>query len=361
MALLSNRHEQSIWAYAFGYFACYAPYSALTKLISQGKLPGMGRAVSGFELLPVTTVASMVAMFTFMTAMGWWEYAGRRVVLGVRVPFPGRWTLLSGLCTAAIIGTTTLSYTFGGISIVFMMLLMRGGVLVLAPLVDAVSRRKVRWFSWIALVLSLGALGAAFSETASYELTVLAAVDVVIYLTSYFVRLRFMSHLAKSSDPRASRRYFVEEQMVATPAIVLALALIALHGGGTIGAEVRRGFTDFWASGAVIGGLAVGLLSQGTGVFGALILLDGRENTFCVPVNRASSILAGLVASVGLTLAVGASAVPPTELAGAALVIAAIAVLAVPTMLAGRRKAQVHPVQIPGGEAALPKIVSDAR
>ena len=38
---------------------------------------------------------------------------------------------------------------------------MRGGMLVLAPIVDAISRRKVKWFSWVALALSLGALLAA--------------------------------------------------------------------------------------------------------------------------------------------------------------------------------------------------------
>ncbi|MCA9528119.1 MAG: hypothetical protein KC549_17655, partial [Myxococcales bacterium] len=79
------------------------------------------------------------------------------------IPFPGRWTFLSGLCTAGIIATTTLAYTFEGVSIVFMMLLMRGGLLVLAPIVDKVTGRRVRWFSWAALAMSMGALLVAFS------------------------------------------------------------------------------------------------------------------------------------------------------------------------------------------------------
>lgn len=48
------------------------------------------------------------------------------------------------------------------------------------------------------------------------------------------------------------------------------------------------------------GVIAIGVLSQGTGVFGALVLVDGRESAFCAPVNRASSVLAGLV-SLGPT------------------------------------------------------------
>ncbi len=44
--------------------------------------------------------------------------------------------VLSGLGTAIIIGTTTLAFTFTGVSILFALLLMRGGVLIIAPTVD---------------------------------------------------------------------------------------------------------------------------------------------------------------------------------------------------------------------------------
>jgi hypothetical protein len=334
-------HDLGIWGYALGYFLCYAPYSALTKIVSQGGIPGMRGGIPGFALLPVSTLASLAGMMVFITWMGWWKHAGRRDVLGLRVPAPGRWTSLSGLCSAAIIGTTTLSYTFGGVSIVFMMLLMRGGVLVIAPLVDAISKRRVRWASWASLSLSLGALLAAFSQSARYELTLVAAADVAVYLAAYFVRLRFMSHLAKSDDPAARYRYFVEEQMVATPAIVLTLAALAIVGQGGAMRDIRWGFTGFWSSGAVLAGLAIGLLSQGTGVFGGLILLDRRENTFCVPVNRASSVLAGLLATVAMSLFAGAPSIPASELAGAALLVAAMGVLAAPA-LRDRRRARAE-------------------
>lgn len=336
-------HELRIWAYAFGYFACYAPYSALTKAVTQGRVPGMSRAIGSFEILPLTTLTSFVGMFIFLTAMGWWKHATHSTVFGRSLPHPGPWTFLSGLCSAAIIATTTLSYALSGVSIVFMMLLMRGGVLVIAPIVDTVSRRKVRWNSWVALGLSLGALLAAVTERASYTLTVVAAIDVAIYLTSYFIRLRFMSHLAKSDDPEQATRYFVEEQMVATPAIVLFLALIALFAPGDSAHDVRRGFTDIAMTGGISSCVIVGLLSQGTGIFGGLILLDKRENTFCVPVNRASSILAGLVATASLTFFFGAKPAPRSELIGAGLIIVAVGVLAIPGILEKRRARALPP------------------
>jgi hypothetical protein len=320
--------DHRIWGFAFGYFACYAPYSALTKALSEGALPGLTHPIGGFELLPVSTITSLVCMAAFLTGMGWWKHAGTKTVLGVKVPFPGRWTFLSGLCTAAIIATTTLAYTFSGVSIVFMMLLMRGGLLIIAPIVDALSRRRVQWTSWCALGLSLAALFVASSQRASYELTVIAMIDVAVYLAAYVVRLRFMSHMAKSPDREASIRYFVEEQMVATPAIVLLLVVLAIVGRGAIMEETRRGFTDYWSSGGVMVGMLVGALSQGTGVFGGLILLDAREHSFCVPVNRASSVLAGVVASLALTRWGDAPPVPTSEYVSVSLIVLAIVILA---------------------------------
>jgi len=146
----------SIWLFAAGYFASYVPYSALTKAVSSGRIGGT--PISGGELLPASAIASLVGMFAFISAMGWWKHASTVQLGPLRLPRPGRYTLLSGICTAGIIATTTLAYTFDGVSIVFMMLLMRGGVLILAALVDRLAGRQVRWFSTVGLVLSIYAM-----------------------------------------------------------------------------------------------------------------------------------------------------------------------------------------------------------
>ncbi len=343
MGAASARTGLAIWGFAFGYFACYWPYSALAKAVTDGSYPGMEAGIPGVQLLPLTAMASLAGMFAFITAMRWWRHAGRRTVLGVSIPFPGRWTFMSGLCTAAIIPTTTLAYTFDGVSIVFMMLLMRGGVLIIAPIVDRVSRRRVSWFSWLGLGLSLGALVVSFAGKAGFAITVVAAVDVAIYLAAYFVRLRFMSRIAKSDDLDARTRYFVEEQMTATPVLVLSLGVMALIGSGGFMAAVRDGFTAIWGSGMVAEGLVIGLFSQGTGIFGSLILLDRRENTYCVPVNRSSSVLAGILATLSLTVLLGTKPPPWTEFAGAAMIVLAIVMLSLPALAAARRRATTGP------------------
>ena len=121
-----RRQDLGIWFFAFGYFATYVPYSALDKALAEGLLPGMRGGVSGFELLPCTVLATLVGMLVFLWITGWWRLTGTKAVLGLTLHLPTPWTFLSGLCTAAIIMTTTLAYTFPGVSIVFMMLLMRG-------------------------------------------------------------------------------------------------------------------------------------------------------------------------------------------------------------------------------------------
>ena len=299
----------------------------------------MKGGVPGFQLLPLSALASLIGMLVFITVMGWWRFAGTRVIAGRELPCPNRWTFSSGICTAAIIATTTLAYTFNGVSIVFMMLLMRGGVLAIAPVVDFFSKRRVRWFSWIALALSFGALLVAFfgGTKSSLALSTIAGIDVLIYLASYFVRLRFMSRLAKSDDPDATKRYFVEEQMTATPIVVLLLGVLAWVGQGELLLQLRAGFTQMWTSEYLIHILVIGVLSQGTGVFGGLILLGRQENSFCVPVNRASSILAGVLASASLYLFLDKSPPGIRELFGALMVVSAILVLSLPPLLQKRR------------------------
>ena len=60
------------------------------------------------------------------------------------------------------------------------------------------------------------------------------------------------------------------------------------------------------------------------------ILIDGRENVFCVPVNRASSMLAGVLSTGALALFASGRPSPATELVGAGLMLVAVAVLALP-------------------------------
>ena len=283
--------KRIIWAFALGYFIFYAPYSGTVKTITSGGL-------SGIEILPATIAGTLLTMLATITALGWWKYA--RVV---REPH----RIASGLATAAIIAPTTMLYSFEGVSIVFALLLMRGGVLLIAPLVDAALGRRVRWFCWAALLFSLASVAYAFAHVEDYRMSVAAAAMLAIYLVGYMVRLPEMTRLVKTKDFTAMRQFFIDEVLVALVAlVVLSIVLIVVNGG--IAANTAP---------AMLGGFFYG----GLYFFGTLIYLDWRENTFCIPLNRCSSLLAGIAASYVI------GTVPQSQLIAAAMMLVALLVL----------------------------------
>jgi len=320
------KEPPSIWWWAFGYFATYVPYAALTKVLTTEGMIDTGGRLDGMELLPPSVMATVLTSITFLWLTGWWRHAVRP---GERIPRPTWFTALSGICSGGIIATTTLAYTFGAAGIVLVMLLLRGGLLILAPLVDVMGGRKIRWFSLAALVLSIASLCTALIGGSSTEISVTLGIDVGLYLLCYFIRLQIMSSKAKSKDPATNMRYFVEEQLVSSPSLLIALTVWALIGWGGAADHLRDGFSSFFDRPIALLGLLVGVLSQGTGIFGGLILLDRRENTFSVPVNRASSVLAGVVASISLWVLLDAKAPRGVDLVGATIMISAILVLSV--------------------------------
>jgi drug/metabolite transporter (DMT)-like permease len=325
-----------IAALCFGYFASYVPYSMMTKMITKGLVLGLdGNGLTGFQIQPLAVLGSFTAMYIFISFAGWWKHATHSKVFGISFPRPQWYTFVAGICTAGQIITTTLAYTFDGISIVFAMLLMRGGVLMMAPIVDLIIKKRQRhiyWPSFVAALLAMAALIVAFAGKGGTAMTVLASINIGCYLLGYFFRLAFMSHWAKSDDPIEKKRYFTEEQMVANPLLFVSLFVIGLFGIGsgtsTIPGQIWTGFSQLPFQGFFIYIFMLGVFSYGTGLFGSLIYLDKRENTFTVPANRSASIIAGVIATYLLAIFFGQRLPGTNELAGAAIIIAAIAFLA---------------------------------
>jgi len=322
-----RRYGLAIWGLGLGFYLFYTPYSGLTKALSSGLLPGTNGPVRGTVLLPVSAIATMIGMLGFITAMGWWKYAGRREFFGISIPFPRRLTFLSGICMATIMGTTTLAFTFGGLSIVLVLVLLRGGTLVIAPLVDGIVGRRVRWFSWAAMSISLMAVLVVLNDAANYKLTVAAIIDVAAYLIAYFFKLQFMSRLAKSDEKTATLRYFVEEQMVASPLLVLALVVMAFIGAGDVMAGFRFGLTTFLASPGAGFAALVGLFYAALCICTTLIFLDRRENTFCMPMHCGSSMLSGFTATAALAYVYNQSSPSNAQSISAAFLVIALGFL----------------------------------
>jgi hypothetical protein len=326
MVTTKREHTLGIWPLTLGYFLSYIPYSGLSKAITSGLLTN-GRPIPGPALLPSTIFATASSVLLFITAMGWWKHGRRRRVLGLNLLFPRRQTFISGLGFATIILTTTLAYSFSGVSIILALVLMRAGVLIISPLIDRYFQRSVRWFSWTGFALSLLALAVSFSSIHQYQLSVTALVNLAGYLMGYSLRLPCMTQIAKTGNKEVACAYFVEEQAVAMPALVLAPTVIALLGRGEIAAQLRFGFAHLLDSPFVPYGWIVGFFYAALGTFLSFIYLDRRENTFCMPLFSGSSLLSGIVASY-LILWWGHGPVPSASQIGAAsLILAALLVM----------------------------------
>ncbi len=314
---------------AFLYFATYLPYAVIVRWMASVPYPPLGRALTGLEILPATTILSALLTAVFVWAGGWSRRAHHVRIFGALLPCPTRWTLASGIGTALLLFTVPLSFTFKGVSIPFMQLLMRGDVLIIAPLVDLLAGRRVRWYSWVALVLVATGLILTIHQRGGLYLPPLAIVTVVLYTLGYFVRLIVITRVGKTGDPDTVKGYFVEEKLVGLPLALLALACLSLFDFGAQSGQLGFGFVAVWSSNQMGWILVLAVLLVLVSVFSILILLDRRENTFCVPIERSASVLAGIAAAFVLAHMSLGPAPTSSEIIGAALLVAAIFVLSI--------------------------------
>jgi protein-tyrosine-phosphatase len=340
MVARAHHREPRLLGLGIGYFAFYLPYCALVRALANGLLPRLhGAPASGFQLLPAVALGSLAAMPLYVLLSGRWRDARRVSWRGRELPWIGRESLVSAFWTAIIIGTTTLNFTFKGVSILLVLLLMRGGILILSPIVDKLRRRAVAWYSWAALAVSLAAVWVALADVDNYRLTWLAALSLAAYLAGYFGRFEIMSRHAKSHDEPRNRRYFIEEHAAATPILVALLALAALVGHGESLEQLRWGFTHLLATPAALPAFLAGVFYEGLFVFTSLIFLNRREYTYCVPVHCSSSLFAGMAASFALATLYGIAPPSGAQYLGLALVLVAILLLASPAWMARRSAA----------------------
>lgn len=314
------------WILVF-YFLAYIPNILITKLLTSHIEPSLGRPLTGLEILPASLIINLVLTYGFIFFTGWYRDANQIQVAGRSLPFPTRYTVLSSIGTAMVLFTVPMSYTFKDVSIPFIQLIMRGDILIIAPLVDTLFGRRVRWWSWAALVMVFVALAITVTSRGKLGLPPLAIATIVLYTLGYFIRLTVMTKVSKSGDPASVRKYFVEEKVLALPLSIVLLAILGSSGLGSQSGELTWGFIHVWYSDAIwpIAGIAFTLTI--VSVFAAIILLDARENSYCVPLERASSLLAGMIAAYLLAAFWGQKAPTHAELVGAVILIAAIVML----------------------------------
>lgn len=312
--------QTPIWVFALGYFAIYAIYGGYVKAVSGGYLTD---APARLALLPGLTLGLLLILPAVI-----WRMRKRAAALGDGGRKSGLFSgpvLLSGVATAAIIGTTTFAYAFEGVSVLLALLLMRGGVLLLAPIVDRREARAISGQALAALCLSVLAVAVGVFGARDGALSLGAIANLGVYLAAYALRLTLMTRYAKTHAPGLRAQYFADEQVVSLGCLVLVTCALAFA-PFSVGTDIRQGVAlIFSASGPLL--LLIGVFYGGVLTFGTLIYLDARENTFAIPVNRGASLLSGVAASAVLSLTFAEPWPTLGSYLGALLVLAALYVL----------------------------------
>lgn len=194
---------------------------------------------------------------------------------------------MSGLATIVIVAATVMAFMFEQVSILLALLAMRLGVMLMAPVIDLAGGRSISARTITAGLICIAGIGLAgvsgtFSPLSGPVVLVLCA-----YLIGYGFRLALMTRHTKSKDRAIRGDWFVVEISMVTAALI-----IFGTGSGIASFEFRGPSWDMVAATMSGAAYAYALIN------GTLIYLDWRENAHSVTINRSTSLLSGVAASL---------------------------------------------------------------
>ena len=255
------------------YIACYAVYAYTTKRAGSGGAP--------FMVAAVCCGVGLVGWLTVVLAQ-----VGRGAWAPLRVT---RATLAAGLCSVLILVSSTASYAIPAVSLVLPLLLNKGGVLAMAPLLDRRRGAVVPLRAW--LVLGLAVVGMACGIVPGL-LTARAPTLLALGLSAAYL-LGYVGKLSVIGGQKGNPPFLREEMSVTTVAALPVALLFGCVFSPAPAVALVASLSNGWV-------YVAGLASQGCGYFGGMLLMRQAPHSLCVPLNRAASVLAGLLASCAL-------------------------------------------------------------
>lgn len=326
------------------YFAFYAVTGVAVKYF-QGSAGAGFPGMAGMEFLLYSTLGGAGIALAVVLARGWFRVRSEHTVTFGPFTFPREilYIVPSGVCTAVVIPTTTLMYSLP-ISVMVAMVMMRGSVIVISRVVDAVQARqgilkkKVYAVEDLAVAFALGAVAIeplAGSREGGFDFMQSRAAVTILgsYIAAYAVRIYIMNYY-KNTRPRGmpldNRGFFGVEQIAASVAMALVGVAVFAAGAGAGGpAEAFRGAVlephPMWPW-AVLAGTAYGMVAFFS-VF--IFMFQGRTATFAGLVNRLTSLVAGTAATLIFAASFGGRWPGWTDWASLALILVSVAFLTV--------------------------------
>jgi hypothetical protein len=290
------------------YFLFYVIYSVATKYMTGPAGSGLP-AVDQLEYLVFSTLGGSLICLLVILFFRWGKMESARYVHWGKFSFPGEFLYIvpSGICTAIVIPTTTMMYTLLR-SVMVAMLIMRGSVIVISRLVDAIQiragifRKKVYKEEDAAVVFAIMAVCVQLffvRNTGGSDLFHNTAAMLVLacYLLGYSFRIYIMNYYKNTRGSCArqdNKAFFAIEQVAASFTMMLILLVImrlpALAGG--LLHHLQQSYlapTRFWP-GEILAGTAYGVVAFFS-VF--IFMFKGRTATFSGLANRLTSLVAG--------------------------------------------------------------------
>ena len=305
-----------------GYFFFYIFFLVATKYFTDYVLQGIPDPVQlkeattrmNVEFLVYSTIGGNLLCLAIVFALRWYRMKSDHYVtlLGMRIPFELLYIVPSGVCTAIVIPTTTLMYTLP-ITIMVAMVIMRGGVIVISRLVDAIQiaqgilKKKVYFQEEMGVVFAILAVSVQLfydRGTGSFDFVSYTPAIVILtcYILAYFIRLYIMNYYRNTRPkgvPQNNKGFFAVEQI--TAGVVLLAGGFALYHFANPDVKQLALFKDVLVTPTVQWNweVAAGAFFGAQAFFAVFIFMfKGRTATFSGLVNRLTSLIAGTVSTL---------------------------------------------------------------
>ncbi len=315
-----------------GYFVFYVATGVAVKYFLQIRVPPL----SQMGYLVQNTIGGSTFALLVVIILGWIRMQSNRLVqVGpFRIPVEAAYIVPSGVFTAIIIPTTTLMYTLP-ISVMVAMVIMRGSVIVISRVVDAILARqgilkkRVYHEENVAVVFALLAVATHVllvpvaswleargvpaehwtgvdpsSARGSFDFLHNHAAMTILgsYVVAYSFRIYIMNYFKNTRGKGVSqdnRGFFAIEQVAAATTMVI-IGVVVFYSPGLFGwtgplvDDFRAGLMHpHWSP--VLSGIPFGVVAFFS-VF--IFLFRGRTATFAGLVNRLTSLMAGTAATL---------------------------------------------------------------
>ncbi len=290
------------------YFFAYVGTGIFPKVFTKG-LFGIHK-ISDMANLHYSDIGSVATCLLLLFLLGWHKeprnFPDARVG-SARVPWLV-YLAISGLCTAIIIPTTTLMYSFG-VSVMLAMVVMRGCVIIVSRLVDAlhiragILQKKVTLEENLAVVFAIGAVLVGLlrpphkgEDPFSLFHSAPAMVTLGLYVAAYFVRLYIMNWYKRTPQSNNAAYTWCEQAFAAGTLALVTAAVIFSGSHDERALELANAAKlENFNGPAILGGIPFGLAAIPSVL---LFMYKGRSATFTGLVNRLTSLIAGTTSTL---------------------------------------------------------------